>query len=67
MARALVEASFKMLREKEMALVMDRAMDEAEERVLDALLPPARGDDVNDDRDSNATKQLFRKLSLIHI
>ena len=59
--RDLVEASFKMLREKEMALVMDRAMDEAEERVLDALLPPARGDDVNDDRDSNATKQLFRK------
>ena len=59
--RDLVEASFKMLREKEMALVMDRAMDEAEERVLDALLPPARGGDDGDDRDNNATRQLFRK------
>ncbi|MEM7365940.1 MAG: ATP-dependent protease ATPase subunit HslU [Pseudomonadota bacterium] len=58
--RDLVEASFKLLREKEMAMVQDRAMDEAEERVLDALLPPARNDD-RDERENNATRQLFRK------
>ena len=58
--RDLVEASFKMLRESEMSLVKDRAIDEAEERVLDALLPPARNDD-HDERENNATRQLFRK------
>jgi len=58
--RDLVEASFKMLRESEMSRVKDRAIDEAEERVLDALLPPARNDD-HDERENNATRQLFRK------
>ena len=58
--RDLVEVSFKMLRESEMSLVKDRAIDEAEERVLDALLPPARNDD-HDERENNATRQLFRK------
>tara|TARA_A100000164_G_scaffold254574_1_gene226796 strand:+ start:684 stop:2024 length:1341 start_codon:yes stop_codon:yes gene_type:complete len=58
--RDLVEASFKMLRESEMSLVKDRAIDEAEERVLDALLPPARNDE-HDERENNATRQLFRK------
>ena len=58
--RDLVEASFKMLRESEMSLVKDRAIDEAEERVLDALLPPARNDEHNE-RENNATRQLFRK------
>ena len=58
--RDLVEASFKMLRESELSLVKDRAIDEAEERVLDALLPPARNDD-HDERENNATRQLFRK------
>ena len=58
--RDLVEASFKMLRESQMSLVKDRAIDEAEERVLDALLPPARNDE-HDERENNATRQLFRK------
>ena len=58
--RDLVDASFKMLRESEMSLVKDRAIDEAEERVLDALLPPARNND-HDERETNATRQLFRK------
>ena len=58
--RDLVEASFKMLRESELSLVKDRAIDEAEERVLDALLPPARNND-HDERETNATRQLFRK------
>ena len=58
--RDLVDASFKMLRESEMSLVKDRAIDEAEERVLDALLPPARNNG-HDERETNATRQLFRK------
>lgn len=56
--RDLVDASIKLLREQEMDKVKHRAADAAEERVLDALLPPARGDD--EDKDSS-TRQLFRK------
>ncbi|MCL4138047.1 UNVERIFIED_CONTAM: hypothetical protein GTU68_037424 [Idotea baltica] len=43
--RDLVETSIKQLREQEMKKVQQLAMDAAEERVLDALLPPARGVD----------------------
>ncbi len=56
--RDLVETSVKLLREQEMGKVRQRAEDAAEERILDALLPPARGDDS--DKDSS-TRQLFRK------
>jgi ATP-dependent HslUV protease ATP-binding subunit HslU len=59
--RDLVDVSLKMHREAELAKVRDRAQDAAEERVLDALLPPARpagGEPV--DR-SSGTRQLFRK------
>lgn len=58
--RDLVETSVKQHREQEMEKVAQRAMDAAEERVLDALLPPARSADAQTDRDSS-TRQVFRK------
>lgn len=58
--RDLVDMSIKMLREQEMEKVKFRAQDAAEERVLDALLPPARGLDEDQDKESS-TRQLFRK------
>ena len=61
--RDLVDISVKMTREAEMAKVRHRAAEQAEERVLDALLPraPAQsGADVST-RDSD-TRQRFRKM-----
>ncbi|MGB2041353.1 MAG: ATP-dependent protease ATPase subunit HslU [Porticoccaceae bacterium] len=58
--RDLVETSVKQRREQEMEKVAQRALDAAEERVLDALLPPARSADAKTDRDSS-TRQVFRK------
>ncbi|KAA0693823.1 ATP-dependent protease ATPase subunit HslU [Halopseudomonas laoshanensis] len=60
--RDLVDAAIKMLREQEIAKMGHRAEDAAEERILDALLPPARpatGDQPA--REDNSTRQLFRK------
>ena len=57
--RDLVDGSIKLFREREMDKVQNRAADLAEERVLDALLPPARGDEETDNNSS--TRQLFRK------
>ena len=60
--RDLADMSIKMHREQEMKKVRHRAEDIAEERVLDALLRPAREDDTNNTSDSDsATRQLFRK------
>ena len=57
--RDLVESAVKMLREEEMARVRQRAGDAAEERILDVLLPPARG---TEGQDSDTTaRQVFRK------
>ncbi|MDF9904617.1 UNVERIFIED_ORG: ATP-dependent protease HslVU ATPase subunit [Pseudomonas reinekei] len=61
--RDLADAAIKLLREQEIVKVRHRAEDAAEERILDALLPPARMGFSNDDAptaDSN-TRQLFRK------
>ena len=58
--RDLAESSVKLLREQEMARVEPRARDAAVERVLDALLTPARDTDTEEARDSG-TRQLFRK------
>jgi ATP-dependent HslUV protease ATP-binding subunit HslU len=57
--RDLVDVSIKMLREQEIEKVKHRAEDAAEERVLDALLPPARGD--GEEEKETTTRQLFRK------
>ncbi|MFG0723249.1 HslU--HslV peptidase ATPase subunit [Pseudomonas sp. GLN_6] len=61
--RDLADAAIKMLREQEMIKVRHRAEDAAEERILDALLPPARtgfSEEAAPSSDSN-TRQLFRK------
>jgi ATP-dependent HslUV protease ATP-binding subunit HslU len=61
--RDLADAAIKMLREQEMVKVRHRAEDAAEERILDALLPPARSgfnEEAAPASDSN-TRQLFRK------
>lgn len=57
--RDLAETSLKMFREKEMERVSHRAMDAAEERILDALLPPAR--DSEEGSTDSHTRQVFRK------
>ena len=56
------DAAVKMMREQEMHKVRFRAEDAAEDRILDALLPPARngfGDEPQ--REDSNTRQLFRK------
>jgi ATP-dependent HslUV protease ATP-binding subunit HslU len=58
--RDLVETSIKQLREQDMHKVQQRAMDTAEERVLNALLPPARGIEEEEPTEST-TRQVFRK------
>lgn len=64
--RDLADAAIKMLREQEIKRVNHRAEDAAEERILDALLTPARTSssgfeqEATTSSDSN-TRQLFRK------
>jgi ATP-dependent HslUV protease ATP-binding subunit HslU len=60
--RDLADAALKLLREQEIVKVRHRAEDAAEERILDALLPQARGSFSEEapTGDSN-TRQLFRK------
>lgn len=58
--RDLVDVSIKMRREQALKTVQHRAAEAAEERILDALLPPARGGDTANTGDSN-TRQIFRK------
>ncbi|MEP1265924.1 MAG: HslU--HslV peptidase ATPase subunit, partial [Marinobacter sp.] len=60
--RDLADMAIKMLREKEMKRHEHRAMDAAEERILDALIPPPR--DFKEDSqktEDSSTRQLFRK------
>ncbi|MEM1228962.1 MAG: ATP-dependent protease ATPase subunit HslU [Pseudomonadota bacterium] len=62
--RDLVEVAANQLRQRELKDRQAQAEDAAEERILDALLPPARSagfsSDGDGDRDSS-TRQLFRK------
>ena len=61
--RDLVDVAVKMLREEQIRKVQHVAENAAEDRILDALLPPARGmegEDLPEKGDSN-TRQLFRK------
>ena len=65
--RDLMDVAIKMTREEAMSRVRHRAEDAAEERVLDALLPPAspsvgfRTDNEPESRDTD-TRQKFRKM-----
>ncbi len=61
--RDLVDASIKLTREEELAKVRFRAMEAAEERILDILLPGARigfSDEPMAEQESS-TRQKFRK------
>ncbi|MGB0732484.1 MAG: ATP-dependent protease ATPase subunit HslU [Pontibacterium sp.] len=60
--RDLVDMAIKMLREQEMEKVRFRAEEAAEERILDALLRPARGESTDtESKTDSATRQIFRK------
>jgi ATP-dependent HslUV protease ATP-binding subunit HslU len=61
--RDLAEIAIKNGRDLAMKAVRVRADDAAEERILDVLLPPARGNFFNDTQaaDEGATRQKFRK------
>lgn len=58
--RDLADISIKDLREQEKNKVRHRAEDAAEDKILDALLPPARG--IDDEEKENDTRQKFRKM-----
>ncbi len=61
--RDLAETAIKQTREAETRKVRDRAADAAEERVLDALLPPAREINFDDMKPTDsAARQKFRKM-----
>ncbi|NBP95083.1 MAG: ATP-dependent protease ATPase subunit HslU [Gammaproteobacteria bacterium] len=62
--RDLMDMAIKMTREEAFVRVKSRAEDAAEERVLDLLLPPARGisGSNDDDREEGAGRQRLRKL-----
>ncbi|MBE0506502.1 MAG: ATP-dependent protease ATPase subunit HslU [Marinospirillum sp.] len=60
--RDLMEFAVKMLREEAMKKNQHRAEDAAEERILDALLPPARDQHGQvQEVGESSTRQLFRK------
>jgi len=67
--RDLMDIAVKMMREQEMLKVRARAEDAAEERILDILLPPARGNtfgfngegEETETERHNETRQKFRK------
>ncbi|MEM7282767.1 MAG: ATP-dependent protease ATPase subunit HslU [Pseudomonadota bacterium] len=64
--RDLTDVAVKLTREEEVKKVKHRAEDAAEERVLDALLPPPNSfgftDDEEPQRDNTDTRQKFRKM-----
>jgi len=63
--RDLADMSLKMHREQAMKKLRHRAEDAAEDRVLDALLPPARstgfGEEEAPSEENSKTRQVFRK------
>jgi ATP-dependent HslUV protease ATP-binding subunit HslU len=60
MVRDLVDQAMNLVREEDKEQVRRKAADQAEERVLDLLLPPAK-DAGEEDRESE-TRQKFRKM-----
>ncbi len=64
--RDLVDVAIKMKREEELAKVRVRAEDAAEERILDALLPPARQaisfEQETQNTTETGTREKFRKM-----
>jgi len=61
--RDIADSALQMYREKEMTAVSHRAEDAAEDRILDALLRPARGGSVTDEQiqSDSSSRQILRK------
>jgi len=62
--RDLTDVAIKMTHQQAMEKVKFRAEEQAEERILDALLPPARdawGQNEQQDESTSNTRQVFRK------
>ncbi len=59
--RDLVEISVKQTRDIEMRRVRTQAEDAAEDRILDALVPPSRNAQGEPERTDTNTRQVFRK------
>ncbi|MGB6006691.1 ATP-dependent protease ATPase subunit HslU [Castellaniella sp.] len=59
--RDLVDVAIKQMRETETRRVRTQAEDAAEDRILDALLPPARNAQGQPEREETNTRQVFRK------
>ncbi|MCK4869762.1 MAG: ATP-dependent protease ATPase subunit HslU [Gammaproteobacteria bacterium] len=61
--RDLIDVAVKQVREKEVEKVKDRARQAAEDQVLEALLPEARGGEEESETvaEETATKKLFRR------
>ncbi|MCW8830524.1 MAG: ATP-dependent protease ATPase subunit HslU [Gammaproteobacteria bacterium] len=59
--RDLVDMSVKMAREREVKNVKHLAEEAAEERILDALLPPARNEFGEPEAQESGTRQKFRE------
>ena len=59
--RDLVDVAIKMRREQATKSVQHRAAEAAEERILDALLPPARVTSAEESKHESGTRQIFRK------
>jgi len=59
--RDLADVALKITREEQMTKVRFAAEEAAEERVLDALLPPARGGFEEEKPTDSNTRQVFRK------
>ena len=59
--RDLCEAAYKMLIDQATKAVRHRALDLAEERILDELLPTARGDKPSPEEKDGAARQVLRK------
>jgi ATP-dependent HslUV protease ATP-binding subunit HslU len=59
--RDLMDVAIKLRREQAMKSVEFRSAEAAEERVLDALLPPARDTSAEENKHESSTRQIFRK------
>ena len=58
--RDLTESAYKLLRDRQITVAKPRALDAAEDRILDALLPAAR-DTPETESSGSSTRQLLRK------
>ncbi|NKF52327.1 HslU--HslV peptidase ATPase subunit [Shewanella sp. WXL01] len=59
--RDLTDSAVKMTREQQMKKCRFRAEEQAEERILDALLPKPKSEWDADNKDDSNTRQIFRK------